>query len=126
MVTGEDREDGACALALQNLGQDAPRTDWDRMSQLREEVIGQESAVIGEEGRSSCFKFFLIQNLKLLLFPHSRSFAFIRGSEILYKSRRCGAASPYLGKRCPAGCVAQPAGRRRSPFEEVASSSSVF
>jgi hypothetical protein len=25
-------------IALQNLGQDAPRTDWDKMSQLREEV----------------------------------------------------------------------------------------
>jgi hypothetical protein len=29
-----------------------------------EEVIGQWSAVIGEEGRSSSFKFFLIQNPK--------------------------------------------------------------
>jgi hypothetical protein len=31
VVIGEDREDVACGLALQNLGQDAPRTDWDRM-----------------------------------------------------------------------------------------------
>jgi hypothetical protein len=30
----------------------------------------QQSMVIGEEGRSSSFKFLLIQNLKLLLFPH--------------------------------------------------------
>jgi hypothetical protein len=48
-----------------------------------EEVSGQQSMVIGEEGRSSSFKFFLIQNLKLLLFPHSRSFASIRGSKTL-------------------------------------------
>jgi hypothetical protein len=46
---------------------------WSRMLQGRtgtgcpsyeEEVIGQWSAVIGEEGRSSSFKFFLIQNPK--------------------------------------------------------------
>jgi hypothetical protein len=40
-----------------------------------------------------------IQNLKLLLFPHSRFFAFIRGSITLYKSRRCGAAAPYRVKK---------------------------
>jgi hypothetical protein len=28
----------AASLAVQNLEQDAPRTDWDRMSQLHEEV----------------------------------------------------------------------------------------
>jgi hypothetical protein len=45
-----------------------------------EEIIGQESAVIGEEGRSSSFKFFLIKNSKFkipLLFIRvpSRPFA---------------------------------------------------
>ena len=44
-----------------------------------EEVIGQESAVIGKECGSGFFKFFLIHNLKLLLLPHSRSSASIRG-----------------------------------------------
>jgi hypothetical protein len=56
--------------------------------------------VIGEEGRSSSFKFFLIQNLKLLLFPHSRSFAFIRGSEILKDSALRGRiALPGKGEK---------------------------
>ncbi len=58
-------------LASQNLEQD-------------EEVIGQESVVIGkkEEATSSNSSSFKIQNLKfnILLFPHSRSFASIRGS----------------------------------------------
>jgi hypothetical protein len=53
--------------------------------------------VIGEEGRSSSFKFFLIQNLKLLLFHHSRFFASIRGSEIL-KDSALRAATPYRGR----------------------------
>ena len=43
-----------------------------------EELIGQESAVIGEECRSGFFIFFHIHNLKLLLLPHSRSSASIR------------------------------------------------
>jgi hypothetical protein len=75
MVIGEEFEEGACALALQNLGQDAPRTDWDRMSQLRGR--GHWSRVSSHWGRR--------KKQLLQILPHSKfkittlpSFAFLR------------------------------------------------
>jgi hypothetical protein len=69
-VGGGEFEEAAFALAAQNLERDVTSTDWNRMSQLREEIIGQESVVIGEEAALSKSSSFKIQNLKFNILPH--------------------------------------------------------
>jgi hypothetical protein len=42
--TEEARSEAADSLAIQNLEQDVPRTNWDRMCQLHEEVASSSSS----------------------------------------------------------------------------------
>jgi hypothetical protein len=81
--------------------------------------------VIGEEGRSSSFKFFLIQNLKLLLFPHSRFFASIRGSEILKDSAQRGRIA-LPGEEVPRRMRGTAGGTPAHHYEEAVSSLSLI